>query len=128
MSGGLDLSSKQISFLLAQDLNQIIIATNNDESNVGLHAAIKMFIKLLNYFDINKLRINLPTENDFGDMQEKSVNFKDAWHQKPLDKNKQISKILSILKSKEGATIVKNKTEKKKKINFLKNFIEETNV
>ena len=69
---------------------------------------------LLNYFDINKLRINLPTENDFGDMQEKSVNFKDAWHQKPLDKNKQISKILSILKSKEGATIVKNKTEKNK--------------
>jgi len=128
VAGGLDLSSKQISFLLAQDLNQIIIATNNDESNVGLHAAIKMFIKLLNYFDINKLRINLPTENDFGDMQEKSVNFKDAWHQKPLDKNKQISKILSILKSKEGATIVKNKTEKKKKINFLKNFIEESNV
>ena len=128
VAGGLDLSSKQISFLLAQELEQIIIATNNDESNVGLRAAIKIFVKLLNYFDIDKLRINLPTENDFGEMQEKSVNFKDRWYKKPVDKNKQISKILSILKSKEGATIIKNKTERNKKINFLKNFIEETNV
>jgi len=126
--GGLDLSSKQISFLLSQELDQIIIATNNDQSNVGLHAAIKIFIKLLNYFDISKLRINLPTDNDFGEMHEKGVNFKEKWYQKPVDKEKQISKILSILSSKEGASIVKNKTERKKKINFLKNFIEETNV
>ena len=34
--GGLDLSSKQISFLLSQELDLIIIATNNDQSNVGL--------------------------------------------------------------------------------------------
>ena len=126
--GGLDLSSKQISFLLSHELDQIIIATNNDKSNVGLHAAIKIFIKLLNYFDINKLRINLPTGNDFGDMQQEGVNFKEKWYQKPLDKQKQISKILSILQSTEGASIVKNKTERKKKINFLKHFIEETNV
>ena len=126
--GGLDLSSKQISFLLSHELDQIIIATNNDKSNVGLHAAIKIFIKLLNYFDINKLRINLPTGNDFGDMQQEGVNFKEKWYQKPLDKQKQISKILSILQSTEGASIVRNKTERKKKINFLKNFIEETNV
>lgn len=126
--GGLDLSSKQISFLLSHELDQIIIATNNDKSNVGLHAAIKIFIKLLNYFDINKLRINLPTGNDFGDMQQEGVNFKEKWYQKPLDKQKQISKILSILQGTEGASIVKNKTERKKKINFLKHFIEETNV
>ena len=126
--GGLDLSSKQIAFLLSYEVDQIIIATNNDKSNVGLHAAIKIFIKLLNYFDINKLRINLPTGNDFGDMQQEGVNFKEKWYQKPLDKQKQISKILSILQSTEGASIVKNKTERKKKINFLKHFIEETNV
>ena len=123
--GGLDLSSKQISFLLSQELNQIIIATNNDESKAGLHAAIKIFVKLLNYFDINKLRINLPTKNDFGDMHEKGVNFKEKWYQKPLDKNKQISGILSILQSKEGMNIIKNKTTRNKKINFLKNFIED---
>ena len=126
--GGLDLSSKQISFLLSHELDQIIIATNNDKSNVGLHAAIKIFIKLLNYFDINKLRINLPTGNDFGDMQQEGVNFKEKWYQKPLDKQKQISKIESFLQITEGASIVRNKTERKKKINFLKNFIEETNV
>ena len=126
--GGLDLSSKQISFLLSHELDQIIIATNNDKSNVGLHAAIKIFIKLLNYFDINKLRINLPIGNDFGDMQQDGVNFTETWHQKPLDKEKQISKIYSILKSKEGMNIIKNKTERKKKINFLKNLIEESNV
>ena len=126
--GGLDLSSKQISFLIAQELDQIIIATNNDTSNVGLRAAIKIFVKLLNYFDINKLRINLPTENDFGDMHTNNVDFKEKWYNKSLDKPKQINRILSILKSKEGATIVKNKTERNKKINFLKNFIEETNV
>ena len=126
--GGLDLSSKQISFLLSHELDQIIIATNNDKSNVGLHAAIKIFIKLLNYFDINKLRINLPTGNDFGDMQQEGVNFKEKWYQKPLDKQKQISKILSILQSTEGASIVRNKTERKKKINFLKDLIEQPNV
>ena len=126
--GGLDLSSKQISFLLSQELDQIIIATNNDKSNVGLHAAIKIFIKLLNYFDITKLRINLPTSNDFGDMQQEGVNFKEKWYEKPLDKEKQISKIYSILKSKEGMNIIKNKTERKKKINFLKNLIEQPNV
>ena len=125
---GLGLSSKQISFLLAQDLDQIIIATNNDKSNVGLYAAIKIYIKLLNYFDINKLRINLPKENDFGEMHEKGLSFKSTWYEKPLDKNKQISRILSILQSKEGAAPIKNKTERNKKINFLKNFIEETNV
>jgi len=126
--GGLDLSSKQISFLLSHELDQIIIATNNDKSNVGLHAAIKIFIKLLNYFDINKLRINLPIGNDFGDMQQDGVNFTETWHQKPLDKEKQISKIYSILKSKEGMNIIKNKTERKKKINFLKNLTEQSNV
>jgi len=126
--GGLDLSSKQISFLLSQELNQIIIATNNDESKAGLHAAIKIFVKLLNYFDINKLRINLPVGNDFGDMQQEGVNFTEAWYKKPLNKEKQISKIYSILKSKEGMNIVKNKTERKKKINFLKNLLEQPNV
>tara|TARA_R100000008_G_C3570713_1_gene161929 strand:- start:782 stop:1555 length:774 start_codon:yes stop_codon:yes gene_type:complete len=124
---GLDLSSKQLSFLLSQELDQIIIATNNDKSKAGLYAAIKIFIKLLNYFDIDKIRINLPTENDFGDMHTKSVNFKEKWYDKPLDKGRQISTILSILESKEGSNILKNKTEKKKKINFLKNFIEEHN-
>ncbi len=126
--GGLDLSSKQISFLLSHELDQIIIATNNDKSNVGLHAAVKIFIKLLNYFDITKLRINLPTSNDFGDMQQEGVNFKEKWYEKPLDKEKQISKIYSILKSTEGMNIIKNKTERKKKINFLKDLIEQPNV
>ena len=126
--GGLDLSSKQISFLLSQDLDQIIIGTNNDKSNVGLHAAIKIFIKLLNYFDITKLRINLPISNDFGDMQQEGVNFTEKWYNKPLDKEKQISKIYSILKSTEGMDIIKNKTERKKKINFLKDLIEQPNV
>ena len=126
--GGLDLSSKQISFLLSHELDQIIIATNNDKSNVGLHAAIKIFIKLLNYFDINKLRINLPTGNDFGDMQQEGVNFTEKWYNKPLDKEKQISKIYSILKGNEGMNIIKNKTERKRKINFLKNLIEQPDV
>jgi len=126
--GGLDLSSKQISFLLSQELDQIIIGTNNDKSKAGLHAAIKIFTKLLSYFDITKLRINLPTTNDFGDMQQEGVNFKEEWHEKPLDRGKQISKIYSILKSKEGMNILKNKTDRNKKINFLKNLIEETNV
>ena len=61
-------------------------------------------------------------------MHEKGVNFKEKWYQKPVDKEKQIAKILSILERNEGASIVKNKTERKKKINFLKNLIEETNV
>jgi len=63
-----------------------------------------------------------------GDMQQEGVNFKEKWYEKPLDKEKQISKIYSILKSTEGMNIIKNKTERKKKINFLKDLIEQSNV
>ena len=121
---GLDLSSKQMSFLLEHDISKIILATNNDSSKVGLHGAIKMFTKLLNFFDINKLIINLPVNNDFGDMHSNGVNFKDSWYNKKLDKDKQISTILSILKSKEGKNIIKNKSELSKKIKFLKNLLD----
>jgi len=44
---------------MSQNLNKITISTNNDSdkiSNRGLEAAIKIYLKLSNFFDVSKLR------------------------------------------------------------------------
>jgi hypothetical protein len=81
---GLDCSSSLLNFLVSKDLKQIIIATNNDsnsEINRGLVASIKILIKLSSYFDLNILKIKLPLENDFSDMQKNQINFSE-WKSK----------------------------------------------
>lgn len=71
---GLDVSPQLICHLMALNVGRIIIGFNNDASpqsdsqNAGLLGALKSYLKLLNYFDVDKLYICLPTKNDFGDM------------------------------------------------------------
>jgi len=75
---GLTPSSKVISKLLEINPKRIIIATNNDldsEINRGKLAAIKAYLSLLTVFDANKIVINLPLANDFGDMHEAGMDF-----------------------------------------------------
>ena len=65
--------------------DNIIISFNNDNSkssNRGLDACIKNFLKLLNYFDKNLIKICLPVKNDFGDM---NTDDFEEWSKK-LDK------------------------------------------
>jgi hypothetical protein len=68
---GLNLSGRLICHLVSLSLDRVIIAFNNDSDkseNRGLTAAVKNYLKLLQVFEPDKIKICLPTKNDFGDM------------------------------------------------------------
>ena len=105
---GLDVSPALVNALVALSPKLIIISTNNDQEskeNRGLNAAIKNYLKLLEFFDPDKIRICLPTENDFGDMAKKDYN---TWE----------AKLKNIKSKKQSQYILEeaNKLYKKKKI------------
>jgi DNA primase len=111
---GLDISTKLICSTLSLNVNKIIIALNNDKTsskNRGLEASIKNYLKLLNYYNPEKVCICLPTQKDFGDMNQSDF---DSWKQKlnNLDQTTQqkfiIEKINEIYKS-LPKTLLKNK-------------------
>ena len=82
VSFGLDLSPKLICHLISLDSVEIVLSLNNDNSksiNRGARAAIKNYLKLLNHFDLPKLSICLPTQNDFGDMNARDF---ESWESK----------------------------------------------
>lgn len=73
---GVTLHSKLLSYLIANNPNQIYISTNNDiKHNVGQDAAERIARKLLNYFGPEKIKIRLPTKKDFGDMTEEEIKL-----------------------------------------------------
>jgi hypothetical protein len=79
---GLVMSSKLGSFIMSLDIDKVVIALNNDiesDINRGKEAAIAMFIDLMHYMDLSKLKIALPhTCNDFGVMNnEQYVSWKE---------------------------------------------------
>jgi hypothetical protein len=82
---GLDCSPALLNYLCSKDLRKIIIATNNDQSkqkNHGKIAALKNYMKLSQFFDFEQLEIQLPWANDFGDMRQQEMSFKD-WYNTP---------------------------------------------
>ena len=94
---GLDVSPKLICALVSLMPEQIVLSFNNDsegESNRGLEACVKNYLKLLTYFDPKKLLICLPTANDFGDMNKEQ--FK-SWEKK----------LLSVKPKEQAAVILK---------------------
>jgi hypothetical protein len=62
-----------------------------------MNAAIKNYLKLLNYFDSNDVKICLPTKNDFGEMDGSDFI---KWKKKLTDvqSTNQVSKILEVAK------------------------------
>ena len=80
VSFGLDISSKLSCWIIQFGFKGVFISFNNDNStddNRGLQASIKNYLKLLNYFDKDMIKICLPTKNDFGDMStEDFINWK----------------------------------------------------
>ena len=95
---GLSLSSKQLSFISSQSLKKIYIATNNEKSNRGIIAAVKIFLKLMSFVDISKLEIRLPVKKkDFGEMLESNISMSE-WENKKVNMVQQIDYILSISK------------------------------
>lgn len=84
VSFGLDISSKLLCSIVSFGFKSVFISFNNDlnsKENRGMNAAIKNYLKLLNYFDKDCIKICLPEKNDFGEMNE--LDFK-KWKDKLL--------------------------------------------
>lgn len=100
VSFGLDLSSKLICSLIKFNFKKVILSFNNDfnkSDNKGMNACVKNYLKLLNYYDMDNIKICLPTKNDFGDMNE--LDFA-KWKEKLklIEETDQVPKIISFAK------------------------------
>lgn len=118
---GLEISSKQLSYLMSLSLNKIYISTNNDKDksdNRGLMAAIKIYLKLIKFFDIDKVEIRLPICKDFGEMLEKDISM-DKWLNKKVNKVNQVEYIINHLYNNGGNS---------KQISLLKDYKDQLNV
>jgi hypothetical protein len=114
---GLEISSKQLSYLMSLSVDEVVVSTNNDADktdNRGLQAAIKIFLKLIKYIDIDKVKIKLPICKDFGEMLEKGISM-ERWENKKRDRITQVEYILDY---------VYNNDKDKKTISILKNYLE----
>lgn len=68
---GTKISKSVILYLIRQNVQKIIIATNNDSVssvNAGLEGAQSIKKQLLKFFSEDKIEIRLPKKNDFGAM------------------------------------------------------------
>ena len=111
---GLDISTKLICATLSLNVDNLVIGLNNDKTssrNRGLEASIKNYLKLLNYYNPEKIKICLPTQKDFGDMNADDFN---EWKNKleSIDVKKQQTMILGKINEIYKAlpkTLLKNK-------------------
>ena len=77
---GIDCSAALQCFLISLDPKRIIISTNNDsekEVDRGKIGAIKTFMKLMNHFPVERLKIKMPTKNDLSEMHQQKINLND---------------------------------------------------
>ena len=91
---GLDCSPALLNYLCSKDLRKIIIATNNDndkQKNHGKIAAMKNYMKLSQFFDFEQLFIQLPLANDFGEMKQKEISFKDWYEASPVSQEAKLN-------------------------------------
>ena len=111
---GLDISTKLICATLSLNIDRLIISLNNDsqsERNRGLESSIKNYLKLLNYYDPDKIAICLPTAKDFGEMSSDNFN---SWNKKllsldPKTQQKFIIKKINEIYKTLPKTLLKNK-------------------
>ncbi len=68
---GTELSLSVLNYLLRKNVEKIVIVTNNEKDSlnggVGNASAIKIYKKLLRYFDANSIKIHLPPKKDLMD-------------------------------------------------------------
>lgn len=78
VSFGLDFSNKLLNYLTFINPENIIISLNNDESseeNRGLISSHKNFLKMVSHlFMPHKIKMCLPLQNDFGDMNKEDFS------------------------------------------------------
>tara|TARA_R100000008_G_scaffold67884_1_gene44986 strand:+ start:5634 stop:6527 length:894 start_codon:yes stop_codon:yes gene_type:complete len=72
---GLSVSSKIKQALMVIDPCKIYISFNNDENQAGNDAARKAYSNLSRQFDLNQLKIQLPSKNDFGCMSRNEIRL-----------------------------------------------------
>lgn len=115
---GLEISSKQLSYLMSLSLDKIFISTNNDSDkseNRGLIAAIKIYLKLIKYFDPSKVQIRVPICKDFGEMLETDIPIY-KWAEKKVNDVNQVEYIIKYLYNNKGDN---------KQISVLKDYLEQ---
>ena len=97
------INSKLLCYLASLNLEKIIISFNNDcnsKVNSGLVKSIVNLVKASEIIPIEKIYIQLPTDGDFGDMQERREGFFNFKNTDNLGiENKKY--ILSLLRDKE---------------------------
>ena len=100
---GLSVNNNIVNYLSGKPINHIFISTNNDaasQENRGFIAAIKSFIKLSKYFDLDRLTVKFPPKpyNDFGDAHFEEYDLT-TWLGKDIDKAAQINYILEFVRN-----------------------------
>lgn len=65
---GVKLSSKLVSKIIGLSPNRVIVATNNEASNIGNDAAVKIKSQLSSFISEDKILIRLPSKKDFNCM------------------------------------------------------------
>ena len=100
---GLSVNNNIVNYLNSKSIRHIYISTNNDkasEQNRGFIAALKSFLKLSKYFDLDMLTVKFPPKgyNDFGDAHLDDYDL-NSWLDKNIDKNAQIKYILEFVKN-----------------------------
>jgi len=100
---GLSVNNNIVNYLNSKSIRHIYISTNNDkasEQNRGFIAALKSFLKLSKYFDLDMLTVKFPpkTYNDFGDahLDEYDLN---TWLEKDIDRDAQVKYILDFVQN-----------------------------
>ena len=100
---GLSVNNNIVNYLSAYAISHIYISTNNDKGsgeNRGFIAAIKSFIKLSRYFDLDSLTVKFPPKpyNDFGDAHLGACDLSE-WLRKDIDKASQLTYILDFVQN-----------------------------
>ena len=84
---GTQLSDSLLCALVGVFPKQIIIATNNEASQIGNNAAIKIQKRLERFFDKNKIFIFLPYSKDFAEMNDEDIQkWRADLNEKTLEK------------------------------------------
>jgi hypothetical protein len=77
---GTYISDAIISALVGLQLKKIFICVNNDQenNNVGNKKACDIYLRLIKFFDKEKIKIKLPTKKDFGEMNAEEIKTWDS--------------------------------------------------
>lgn len=104
---GTSVSNSLACHLMSLSLDKVILSLNNDHDktkNRGEIGSLKSYLKLLNFFDRDKLVVHPPTSSDFGEMKDEEFQ---SWNDSmfnldvEFENEKNHKKILELIDSKD---------------------------